>query len=118
MSMGIGGFCHKLSEDDTEVVYEYSSYNLNDARYINENRTADGFIEISRSVYDKEQVKDVSCFFSVKELADAGKIIIRNCTNTWRTYDGYDIIALRLCRKLICEYQVNRRYPEIDGCHM
>ena len=73
MSMGIGGFCHKLSENDTEVVYEYSSYNLNDARYMNENRTADGFIEISRSVYDKEQVKDVSCFFLLKSLLMQGK---------------------------------------------
>lgn len=111
MSMGIGGFCHKLSENDTEVVYEYSSYNLNEARYINKNRTADGIIEISKSVFDKEKIKDVS----VKEFADAGEISIINCTNTWKTEDGYDIIALWLCRKLICEYLHKGNFPETES---
>ena len=38
MSRGIGAFVKLVSEDSKTVIYEYGSYNLNDAKYYNEKR--------------------------------------------------------------------------------
>lgn len=128
MSMGIGGSCRKISESDTEVIYEYSSYNLNEPEHRNENGISDGFItikkpalpvpEIHKSIKrtkngkKKVFVRKILGEFSVRDLIVSGQLHIDNCGNMWESDGGYDIMAPRLCRKLICEYQLNSRFPE------
>lgn len=114
MSMGIGGFCRKSSENDAQVIYEYTSYNLNNAEYRNENGTADGFIEIRKSALKRDVLLD----YTVKNLTDDGKVSIQNCTNTWDTDKGSDVIAIRLCKKLLRGYQLTGDFSETAGLNI
>lgn len=134
MSKGIGGFCNKISESTTEVIYEYSSYNLNDLNFRNDKKITNGYIEIKKSdlpepeIHEKIKkqpngkkklvIKKVPTAFSVEELVNRGIIYIENCSNTWETYDNSDIIALNVCRLLILEYQLNGDFPESQNFHV
>lgn len=35
MSLGYGGWCYIVAQDERTVIYQYGSYNLNDSTYNN-----------------------------------------------------------------------------------
>ena len=51
MSLGYGGTLIKQLEDDTSIIYSYSSYNLNDEKYRNADRVFDGTITVNKSCF-------------------------------------------------------------------
>lgn len=127
MSVGVGGFCSKYLEDDNEIVYTYSSYNLNIPDYRNMERTEDGVIAINKfslvepEIHEKIKktskgkklfVKRIPHDIQLSVLLNNGKVKIENCTNTWELLDGYDKIALSLCRKLFIDYQLYGKLPD------
>ena len=132
MSVGHGGFCKKLVEDDNFVIYEYYSYNLNEKIFANDEKIFDGFITIQKnSLVEpilKEKVKKFSngqrkkfykkilANFSICELIDSDKIQIENCSHTWKILsNGADFIACKLCRKIFLYYQLEGDLPEKCG---
>ena len=128
MSMGMGGSCRKVFENDTEVIYEYLSYNLNEPECRNEKRIADGFIAIEKSGLPEVSIrkkfkrlpngkkivgnKKILREFNTGKLISEEKIHIENSDNTWKKVDGYDIIAIQLSGKLIYRYQLDGNFPE------
>lgn len=49
MSIGIGVYAKLALKDEKTVIYEYGSYNLNDALFRNKAQICDGIITIQRS---------------------------------------------------------------------
>lgn len=56
MSRGIGARAHKISEDDTEVTYEYGGYNLNKPGFENPSHLYDGRIRILKSCFLSQMI--------------------------------------------------------------
>lgn len=56
MSRGRGAFVKLVLEDSETVIYEYGSYNLNDAKYYNEKRISDGIITIDRNCFAEPEI--------------------------------------------------------------
>lgn len=56
MSKGIGAFVKLVLEDSETVIYEYGSYNLNDANYYNEEHICDGIITIDRNCFAEPKI--------------------------------------------------------------
>lgn len=131
LSRGIGGCGRKILEDDTIVLYEYSSYNLNDDRYRNENNIFDGVITIEKAclvepeIHEKIKkvngkkkliIKRVRADVPYETLFSNGKIKIENSNNCWlTTNEGYDIIAVHLCFRIFSSYQEDGELPEKIG---
>lgn len=129
MSLGYGGFCRKELEDETHIIYAYSSFNWNDERHKNDDRICDGVITITKSTLVEPDIhskikrkpngkkvvvtKRVPKDFNLSELIVNKDIIIENCSNTWqKTAEGFDIIALHLLFKLFNQYQDEGKLPE------
>lgn len=129
MSLGFGAFMKKVLEDDDYVLYEYSSYNLNDVKYRNENRKMDGLIIIKKTCFVEPKInkkikrmpnkrkklieKRVPIFVDCSSLINKGDIKVENCGNTWKiNTEGIDEMALRLLFYLFLEYQKNSKIPE------
>lgn len=128
MSIGIGGFCSKLSEDEHEITYSYSSYNLNKGGYENPEKNEDGLIIILRSaliepeIHEKIQrmpngrkksvTKRIPQEVTLTSLINEGKICVKNCSNTWKTIDDCDVVAYNICYHLLIEYQIYGRFSE------
>lgn len=58
MSRGIGAFVKLVLEDSETVIYEFGSYNLNDARYYNEEHICDGIITIARNCFAEPEIHE------------------------------------------------------------
>ena len=134
MSMGYGGFCRKVAEDENMVIYEYAVYNLNmpehkDARDIFDGRIIiekSGLVEPEihekmkrmpsgrRKLVVKRIIREIPC----EELFAAGKIRIEDCSHCWKQMElGCDFIAFRLVMKIFRYYQENDKLPEEEDCH-
>ncbi len=128
MSIGIGGRCRKIAEDNDCVIYEYLAYNLNEPEFKNDTQIFDGMILIDRNcliepeirkkirrmpsgkrkIFTKTIVRDVPIY----ELINSGKIQIENCSHTWKCMpNGVDYIAYRLCDLIFKRYQETGAMP-------
>lgn len=130
MSKGIGGRCRKALEDGNIVIYEYSSYNLNELKYRNDKHIYDGIITIEKASLiepeihqklkkcpngKKKLIKKRICIdIPLELLLSNEKIKIENCSNCWQTSnEGYDFIALHFCYDILRTYQRDAELPEI-----
>lgn len=124
MSIGIGAYANLVLQDDTTIIYEYGSYNLNELEYQNKKHLYDGVITISRSCFVKPLIrkktkrmpsgrkklviKRIPVDVDYQKMIIDGLIVIENCSNCWRTTDDeykIDIMALRILFKLFHQYQ-------------
>lgn len=129
MSLGYGGWCYIVAQDEQTVIFQYGSYNLNDSTYRNAERVCDGTITIDKEslvepeIHEKLKrfpngkkkliVKRIVVDVPYKELFENGKIQIQNSKNCWRTtVDGNDYIAWHLIWNIFSEYQRNGTVPE------
>ncbi|WP_051238854.1 hypothetical protein [Clostridium butyricum] len=123
MSKGIGGACRKVLEDEKIVLYEYSSYNLNEKKYRNDEHIFDGIIKIQRTSLIEVKVhwklnqlvtKCICQDIPIEILLSNGDITIKNCSNCWQISDeGYDFIALHFCYYILRKYQSDGQLPEL-----
>ena len=123
MSIGFGGHCHKIIEDDEFIIYEYFSYNWNEPRSVNDEKIFDGSITIRKNsllepeIHEKFRrmpngrrrkfIKKVLVDVPLDELLAAGDIQIENSSFAWKILpNGVDLMAYRLCRKIFLHYQM------------
>lgn len=129
MSLGIGSFCKLIAEDEKTVIYAYGSYNLNEPRFINEQKIADGVITIEKSaliepdIHDKIKrlpngkkkriIKRIPKDISLSNLFENKLIIIENCSHCWKTDEnGIDVMANTTVWYIFLEYQEKGSLPE------
>lgn len=135
MSIGIGGACRKITENEVAVQYEYYSYDLNEERFVNPEKIADGTIIIWRAglvepeIHSKKRSmpggrkklieKRVAVEVDLDERLASGYVEIKNCSHAWRfNAEGIDVIALHICRSLFEEYQIGGALLDMCGCDM
>ena len=128
MSMGYCASCRKVSENEREILYEYTCYNIGEINWEGSREAFDGVILIKKAALVEPVIhenfkntsngkklvsKRVHVDVSMSELISSGRIRIENCSGTWQITDGgMDIMALRLVRKLFSEYQNKGAMPE------
>ncbi|EKB55088.1 hypothetical protein [Facklamia hominis] len=56
MSIGHGAYMKKILEDESHVIYVYGSYNLNDAKFRNENYILDGSILVKKTCFQEPDI--------------------------------------------------------------
>ena len=135
MSRGIGARAHKISEDDTEVTYEYGGYNLNKPGFENPSHLYDGRIRIlkccflSQMIYDKTQrkannrkksaIKHSTVSVAYWAMIALGLIEIENCSNCWSTAPcgGFviDRMVGQLLSSLFADYLKTGKIPDHAG---
>lgn len=103
MSRGIGAHANLIAQDDRVAIYEYGGYNLNDARFQNEDHVYDGLITIRRECFQKPEIS--KCF-------DEGLITVENCSNCWMEEDEIDVMALHILFRLFRFYQERGELPK------
>lgn len=126
MSLGYGGSCRKISEDNEFVLYEYSSYNLS---FENHEKNFDGLIMIRKSSLleperrekirrmpggrRKKFIKIILCEVPFEKLIESGDVRIENCNCAWRFLaNGVDFVARTLCLELFKGYQREGILPD------
>ena len=100
MSMGYGGRCQKLSEDDTEVLYLYGAYDLNHPEHpepANRDREMDGSFTIEKSTLEISSIHNSRFSHSLRK-------------------DGTDSIGIRIADKCIRDFQKTGVFPERQAC--
>ena len=130
MSKGIGAFVKLVLEDSKTVIYEYGTYNLNDARYYNEEHICDGIITIDRNCFaepeihrklkrmpsgrKKETIKRIPVNVDYNKMISDGRIVIENCSNCWECNSNRntDIMASHILFHLFLQYQIDGKLPE------
>lgn len=129
MSLGIGAFCKLIAQDEETVIYEYGSYNLNEPDYTNEQKIADGIIQIKKialiepdihntikrlpSGKKKEIIKRVAKEIRLSQLFANNSIILENCSHCWKTNEnGVDVMANTTVWYIFLEYQEKGYLPE------
>lgn len=130
MSRGIGAFVKLVLEDSETVIYEYGSYNLNDARYYNEEHICDGIITIDRNCFAEPEIhekmkkmpsgrkkliiKRIPIHVDYNKMISDGRIVIENCSNCWECYSNRntDIMASPILFYLFLQYQIDGKLPE------
>ena len=126
MSLGYGGTAVKEYESAEVVRYNYSLYNLNLEDYTGSD--FDGIIELDKNFLVKAEIREKRIrtpkgrkkFVTKKiiqdthmaELLDSGRIHITNNTQCFQKINDYDMIAIRLCFKILNEYQTLDYLPE------
>ncbi|MBQ8569745.1 MAG: hypothetical protein IJ446_11060 [Oscillospiraceae bacterium] len=111
MSIGVGAYGTKVSEDDIRAEYSYTSYNLNNKLYRNPEKIEDGLIIINKkALAEKENILSEECI-------KAGELTIINCSNTWKTFGRYDCAACWLICKLRRVYLLNGTFPDSLSFH-
>lgn len=135
MSRGIGGKAELVAHDDTDVIYTYSVYNLNEAAHKDALDIMDGEIHLKRYcftepeihnkrirkpsgkiVYVEKRIVQIPEYGSM--IAD-GSITIKNASHCFKTTsEGIDIMALNLLYKLFQEYQENGELPTQISYHV
>lgn len=130
MSRGIGAFVKLVLEDSKTVIYEYGSYNLNDAKYHNEKRICDGIITIDRNCFAEPEIhekmkkmpsgrkkliiKRIPVSVDYNKMISDGRIVIENCSNCWECYSNRnsDIMASPILFYLFLQYQIDGKLQE------
>lgn len=131
MSLGIGAHANLIAEDKNTVIYEYGGYNLNDPRYRNEEHLFDGTITIQRDCFAEPEIhekmkkmpsgkkklviKRIPVDVEYGEMLENGRILVENCSNTWRTTENelsIDVMACRLLYKIFLLYQEEGAMPK------
>lgn len=100
MSMGYGGRCQKLSEDDQQVLYLYGAYDLNHPEHpeaTNQDRKMDGSFTIEKSTLGISSIHNSHFSHSHRK-------------------DGTDFIGIRLADKCIRDFQKTGMFPEWQTC--
>lgn len=134
MSIGIGGVARKVLEDVETVIYEYGVYNLNEPNYRNTDSICDGIITILRSSLIEPEIhikkkktssgrkklitKRIKVNVPIEDLIFQKMIVIDNCRYCWKTVNGIDTMAIRLCIQLFEEYQIWGSLPDNVGYHV
>ena len=130
MSRGIGAFVKLVLEDSETVIYEYGSYNLNYARYYNEEHICYGIITIDRNCFAEPEIhkkikkipsdrkkliiKRIPAYVDYNKMISDGRIVIENCSNCWECYSNKntDIMASPILFYLFLQYQEEGKLPE------
>lgn len=130
MSRGRGAFVKLVLEDSETVIYEYGSYNLNDAKYYNEKRICDGIITIDRNCFAEPEIhkkmkkmpsgrkkliiKRIPVNVDYNKMISDGRIVIENCSNCWECYSNknIDIMASPILFYLFLQYQEEGKLPK------
>ena len=135
MSRGIGGKAELVAHDDTDAVYAYSVYNLNEAAHKNALNILDGEIHLKRHcftepeihnkrirkpsgkiVYEEKRIVHIPEYDAM--IAD-GAITIKNASHCFMTSsEGIDIMALNLLYKLFRQYQETGELPTQISYHV
>lgn len=128
MSLGYCASAILETADENTLLYFYCSYNLNEECYKEHKDKFDGDIIINRKslvkpdVYTKrirkpsgkkvfeERIRKKSV--DLQNLLTNGDVEIENSSGAWQIVDGYDMMALRLVRKIFDKYQEERDIPE------
>lgn len=134
MSRGIGGAARKVLEDEETVIYEYGVYNLNEQNYRNTDSICDGIITILKSALIEPEIhikkkktssgrkklitKRIKVDVSIEDLISQRLIVIENSSYCWKTVNGIDIMAIRLCIQLFEKYQIEGSLPDKVGYHV
>ncbi len=129
MSLGYGGGCRKVAEDENFVLYEYFSYNLS---FEDREKIFDGLIMIKKSSLieperrekfrrmpsgrRKKFTKIILQEVPFEELIDSGEVQIENCSHAWKFFpNGVDFIAKYLCVEIFRYYQREGTLPNKWG---
>lgn len=130
MSKGIGAFVKLVLEDSETVIYEFGTYNLNDARYYNKKHICDGIITIDRNCFAEPEIhkkmkkmpsgrkkliiKRIPIHVDYNKMISDGRIVIENCSNCWECYSNknIDIMASHILFYLFLQYQKEGKLPD------
>lgn len=129
MSLGYSARARKVIEDKKIILYEYNCYNIGKFDWQDALETFDGSILIEKDAFpnlvadgeikeisnDRKNTIDIQKTeekIDFQKLFHNEKIKIKNCSHTWKAYDGYDFMALKLLWKIFNEYQNNGIIPE------
>ena len=123
MSVGHGGYMNLIEADDTMLIYGYCCYNLNCDGCMEMSKKEDGEIYIDRDALVVPEIhskikrmpsgrkkcitKRIPREYSISNLIETKKILVKNASGTWKTTeDGIDIMAIKMLYKLFYEYQI------------
>ena len=128
MSIGYCAYCCKVLEDEQIILYEYTCYDAGRIGWEKAKETYDGQIMIEKDAFVEPTIhqkvkkmpggrkkfvtKRIRNEVNYPNLLVEGKIKIKNCSSTWRTDSGVDIMAWKLLWKIFDEYQDTGVVPE------
>ena len=129
MSIGHSAHGRKIAEDETTVIYEYNCVNINKENYKQLMKIYDGEITICKNglvepeIHEKTkrrkngrkyiEIKRIHNDVNYNKLLEEKKIVIKNCSNTWKSANsGEDFMALKLIWKIFDYYQDNCCMPK------
>ena len=128
MSIGHGAKCRIIAKNETEVVYEYACYNLNNDEHELAKESYSGLITIKKKAFFEPEIREkIKRFPNGKKkklikrihknvdfdiLIREKQIIIKNSDFCWLKYLDVDIMARKLITKLFDEYQDNSIIPD------
>ena len=126
--MGYAARCRIKAENETEAVYEYACYNLNNEEYELARESYSGMITIKKIAFVEPEIhekikrfpngkkkvitKRIKREVDYETLFETGKITIKNSTYCWKTVSGFDLMALKLVWKIFDMYQDNSMIPK------
>lgn len=134
MSIGHSAYCRKIAEDESAVIYEYNCVDINEENYKKLMEIYDGKITILKSglvepeIHKKInrrkngrkyiEIKKIHSEVDFRKLLTEEKIIIKNCSNTWKLSNcGEDFMSLKLVWQIFDYYQDNGSLPEKLSMH-
>ncbi|MCH5325360.1 MAG: hypothetical protein J1E39_09100 [Eubacterium sp.] len=128
MSRGYCASCRMAAENEQEILYEYTCYNIGEGDWKRHSETYDGSILIQKAAFaepyihmkkkkmpsgrKKLIVKRIRSNVDYSALLSEGRITIENCSGAWQIVGGVDFMALRLIWKIFDEYQDIGEVPE------
>lgn len=129
MSIGLGGWCKMIEQDENTIIYQYGAYNLNEPQFRNEEHLQDGWFIIHKDSLvepesrrklkrfphgkKKEIIKRIVMPVPYEELYEKGSIQIQDCSHCWKTsFGAKDYIAWHLINKVFFNYQEEGSLPE------
>lgn len=128
MSIGHAARCRIKTQNETEVVYEYACYNLNNGEYELAKESYSGVITIKKNAFvepeiherikrfpngkKKKVIKRIHRSVDYGKYIQTGQITIKNSDYCWKTYSGFDLMALKLIFKILDKYQDDSIIPE------
>ena len=135
MSIGIGGRAELITYDNTDVIYAYSVYNLNEIAHKDAISILDGEIHLKRECFTEPEIhqklvrkpsgrkvtveKRIISIPDYEAMITDGRIIIKNASHCFKTNtEGIDTMVLRLLHTLFREYQETGKLPEQILCHV
>ena len=129
MSMGYGGYAHLSVADDTQVIYSYCAYNVNQPNWEYSQHAEDGELYIDRDAFVEPEIhekrvrsasgrkrtvsKRAKRIVPVSDLLSEGKITVKNASGAWNIMEyGIDSMAYRLLGRIFDEYQETGIIPK------